>query len=773
MIEPLFRPSQHEIMSYRGGLLGVIAVPGAGKTFTLAHLAAKLIQRLGERRDAEGSEVLIVTFTNAAVNNFKAKLAEILQQRRILLPYDGYRVRTLHGLANDILRERPALAGLADGFDIVDDREAARLRREAVTNWWKENSERFITAWVTEKYQPQMRRGNDKSADDLFTYVLQTAERFIGLAKDREQSPEMLRDALAESGYELPLAQFGIEIYDAYQKMLAQRGGVDFPDLSRRALQALRADKTFLKRLQKRWPYILEDEAQDSSKLQEEMLRLLSDNKNWVRVGDPNQAINTTFTTANPQFLRDFVRQTHDHAPTLDEAGRSAAPIFTLANELARWTADAHPVETLREALEPVFIRATSPADPKPNPPPDSAMIYIDYEPGKATTSDAEIRQIVGSLAKWMPNNPQSTVAILVPDNERGFRFVNELRDQGIAYEELLSSTTSTRAAAEQMQTVLGYLARPIAAPNRRSVTLGQVYRNVWWPLHLGRDQNREQPPEDVIRTLNGLDRPEELLYPEQPDMPIDWIEALRGETDADENQTGDPELADDLLAFIGRLRRWLGALSLPVDQLALIINQDLFTDPQDIALGYKFASTLRQAAFQHPSWRLPEFVIELRQIAERGRFLGFEQSEIGYEPKPGVVTVATMHQAKGLEWDRVYVTGVSNYVFPSSEEAYYYDEKYFIRGKLNLKAEIALQLESLLTREGYQEGGATLRARADLAAERLRLLYVAITRARRELMLSWNTGRFGNKETTRNTPALPLVQLAEFSRQNGSTTTP
>ena len=53
MIEPLFRPSQHEILGYRGGLLGVIAVPGAGKTFTLAHLAAKLIQRLGERKDAE------------------------------------------------------------------------------------------------------------------------------------------------------------------------------------------------------------------------------------------------------------------------------------------------------------------------------------------------------------------------------------------------------------------------------------------------------------------------------------------------------------------------------------------------------------------------------------------------------------------------------------------------------------------------------------------------------------------------------------------------
>lgn len=762
MIEPLFRPSQHEILGYRGGLLGVIAVPGAGKTFTLAHLAAKLIQRLGERKDAEQSEVLIVTFTNAAVNNFKARLSEILQQRRILLPHDGYRVRTLHGLANDILRERPALAGLTDSFEIVDDREAARLRRDAVSNWWKENSERFITAWVQDKYQPQMRRANEKSADDLFFYVLQTAERFIGLAKDREQSPEMLREALRESGLELPLAQFGIEIYETYQHMLASRGGVDFPDLSRRALMALRADKTFLRRLQKRWPYILEDEAQDSSKLQEEMLRLLSDNKNWVRVGDPNQAINTTFTTANPQYLREFVRQTKDHQPTLDEAGRSAEPIFTLANELARWTADEHPIEPLREALEPVFIRATSPADPKPNPPSEVAQIYIDYEPGKSTSSDAEIKQIIGSLQKWLTNNPKSTVAILVPDNERGFHFVTQLRDVGIPYEELLSSTTNTRAAAEQMQMVLGYLAHPVITRRQRAVMLGMLYQKVWWPLHLGRTAEREEAPGEIVLILNNLERPEELLYPEQPDAPIDWIE---------ERRENDPELVEDLQAFIGRVRRWLGALALPVDQLALVINQDLFTDPQDIALGYKFASTLRQAAYQHPSWRLNEFVTELKQIAERGRFLGFEQSEIGYEPKPGVVTVSTMHQAKGLEWDRVYVTGVSNYVFPSSEEAYYYDEKYFTRGKLNLKAEIAEQLESLLQRHGYEEGKATLQARADLAAERLRLLYVAITRARRELMLSWNTGRFGRKEATSNRPALPLVQLAEFRRQQGAPT--
>ena len=85
-------------------------------------------------------------------------------------------------------------------------------------------------------------------------------------------------------------ASFGLATYpdDARSK----------DDLIRLALEALQLDGEYLKRLQARWPYILEDEAQDSSRLQEEILRLLAgESGNWVRVGDPNQAIYETFTT--------------------------------------------------------------------------------------------------------------------------------------------------------------------------------------------------------------------------------------------------------------------------------------------------------------------------------------------------------------------------------------------------------------------------------------------------------------------------------------------
>ena len=68
--------------------------------------------------------------------------------------------------------------------------------------------------------------------------------------------------------------------------------------------------------------------------------------------------------------------------------------------------------------------------------------------------------------------------------------------------------------------------------------------------------------------------------------------------------------------------------------------------------------------------------------------------------------------------------------------------EKWFIRDDLNMAAEALAQLSALRTGAAYHEGFASLDARIDYAAERLRLLYVGITRARKELVITWNTGR-------------------------------
>ena len=138
----LLRPAQQRIVAYEGGPMGVSAVPGAGKTFTLSLLAAHLVERLaaedrhGGRSDER--EVLVVTFTNSAVANFRVRIGAFLRSRGLLAGV-GYRVRTLHGLAHDIVRERPGLVGLSEDFDIVDERTAGEIKREAALSYLRSN----------------------------------------------------------------------------------------------------------------------------------------------------------------------------------------------------------------------------------------------------------------------------------------------------------------------------------------------------------------------------------------------------------------------------------------------------------------------------------------------------------------------------------------------------------------------------------------------------------------------------------------------------------
>jgi DNA helicase-2/ATP-dependent DNA helicase PcrA len=168
----------------------------------------------------------------------------------------------------------------------------------------------------------------------------------------------------------------------------------------------------------------------------------------------------------------------------------------------------------------------------------------------------------------------------------------------------------------------------------------------------------------------------------------------------------------------------------------------------------------------------LPDLVGELENIAQnRRRLLGFTEDSQGYTAKPGVVTVATMHAAKGLEWDRVYLTAVNAFSFPSGlPEEQYRSERWYVRDSINLAAELEAQLRQLHmgTLDEYMPGRATEQARLDLAAERLRLFYVGITRARRELIVTYNTGR--RHDTEPLPPALAFSALAEFVKTKGWT---
>lgn len=741
------RPKQQEILAYPGGRMGVAAVPGSGKTETLSQLAGQIINRgvLDSRQ-----EVLIVTLVNSAVDSFYQRVSRLVKERG-LLPHVGYRVRTLHGLAHDIVRERPALAGLADDFQIVDERAADEVLDEAAAAWLRSHPaalDDYLSSDIEPNRQDWVRR------DPLLELVRDTARAFTRQAKDLQLTPEMLRERLAALEGALPLAEMGAGIYADYQRALAYRGAVDFDDLIRLALRALESDEALLLRLRQRWPYILEDEAQDSSRLQERILRTLAGpDGNWVRVGDPNQAIFETFTTASPEHLRRFLLEEGVAAQDLPNSGRSTLSIIGLANHLIDWTMQAHPEPTVRNALSRPYIEPTPPGDPQPNPAdaPDSIFLMA-----TRFSPEGEVRAVVESLARWLPNNPQATVAALVPRNQRGFELVDALRARGLpAVDSLLRSSLTTRQAAGALAILLLHLADPTAAPK-----LAKVYE-VW-----RRDQREEEDKaawaevQKISKLLRRIDRVEDFIWPRAG---RDWL----AEAEMDD------ELRAHLEAFRSLVQRWQGAVRLPIDQAILTLGQDLFDDPGDLALTHKLAVSLQAEAEQQPDWRLPELANQLTDIARNERrFLGFSEEDSGFDPTryAGQVVVGTIHKAKGLEWDRVYLMSANSYDFPSGQPYdQYIAEKWFLRqsrrvqtgGPLNLPAETLAQLE-ILAGQGdpadYVEGAASQQARLDYVRERLRLLYVGITRARKELVITWNTGRGPNQAEL--TQALPFVAL-------------
>ena len=191
------------------------------------------------------------------------------------------------------------------------------------------------------------------------------------------------------------------------------------------------------------------------------------------------------------------------------------------------------------------------------------------------------------------------------------------------------------------------------------------------------------------------------MLFPSERDWlaELGWVDEVEG-------------LRPTLEAFRQDAQRWARAVVLPVDELLLTLGNDLFVSAGDLALAHHLAVMLAKLAEDNPTWRLPQFAAELERIAQnRRRMIGFDEAGEGFAPQPGVVTVATMHGAKGLEWDRVYLMAVNSYSFPSGDDdEKYRGEPFWARDKLNLVAEAVAQVEQLRmgSLDDYTPGEAT-----------------------------------------------------------------
>ncbi len=709
------RAQQHEIVAgYRGGKLAIAAVPGSGKTQTLAALAAHL---LSQGLVGPESEVLVVTFTNSAVENVRARIRAML--RAAGSDATGFRVLTLHSLANAIVRERPDLAGLAYDYRVDDELSSERTLLDAAEQVIQHEGARW-RALIADGLTPQQRaEAEARWRED----VMRLGREVIDVSKNLRLTPEALLAACAgERGTSpcSPFLQIGAAIYARYDSAMRATGRLDFDDLLWAAVRALNNDDDFSRRLGQRWPFILEDEAQDSTPLQELMLELLSrDHGNWVRVGDPNQAIMTTFTASDVRLFRRFMQRPEVKVMPLSVSGRSAPPIIKLANALVRWARREHPEPWVREhALsDDVLIHPTSPDDPQQNPAEGDIRVR-----GFQDEAD-EIEAVAKGAVDYVLRHPDRTCAILAPTNAAGQRVAQALQKlqarypDKVLYQDQLRNPQPVRRVAQALACALRFCSQPA----RLDLLAG---------VHTALDQRLDKARMRRLETLLRSAQPEALLFP-----------ASDGQPALPPNLSPDAEEWATLRTWASHAAEWLRASLLPVDQLVLAIAQQLFSADAELAIAHSLAASLRRYMLTHPQAQLADAARELGAIAEnRRRYPSNFLADAGFQPAPGQVTVTTMHKAKGLEWDRVYLISVDEVEFPHSAEGGFRGQRWYLDGR-DPALEARTQIEALA---GQRDAHRDLirEARLEYIAERLRLLYVGITRARRDLRISFSRQR-------------------------------
>ena len=351
------RPGQQQMADWQGGALAVSAVPGAGKSTGMAAATALAIARYQLHAK---KAIVVVTFTRSAAANIKAKIRNYLH-RDLSLPLKGFLVNTLHGLALNIASRYPDLSGLPlDTATLIAPNQSHRLIRTCVEQWIANNPRLYSQLLEGRQFDgEETERLRRQSV--LRTEILPAlAHLVIHEAKSSGYQPQKLWDLTQETTDEYEIMAIAAGLYEQYEKLMRSRDFIDYDDMILAALRVL--ENPSARAYEQRQVYaVFEDEAQDSSPLQTKLLEILAtdpdnpaNSPNLIRVGDPNQAINSTFTPADPIYFRRFCEDCdkQQQLATMDRAGRSTKKIIEAANFGLEWVNRSYSGQRLKAVGE-------------------------------------------------------------------------------------------------------------------------------------------------------------------------------------------------------------------------------------------------------------------------------------------------------------------------------------------------------------------------------------------------------------------------------------
>jgi len=549
------RKDQKPVLDYTGGKLAVTAVPGAGKTTVLQALITKLLNS-----GIAGENIFVLTYMESAAKNLKSRLSAA---KNDITPIEIPNISTIHGLALRIIKENGnyTKVNLGEDFEICDDLTRQRIIRETIgeLNLKYDEYEKFekgisITKTMPAELKPQTKEGQEF-----------------------------------------------LKFFAAYQTKLSQKDLIDYDDMLTLAVKILEENPEILAHYQNLCKFILEDEAQDSSAVQQRLISLLAGKHgNIVRCGDINQAITSTFTNADTEGFKHFISRSS--SVEMNCSQRCAEGIYGLANRLIEISENSEESKNSFYKIKMHGVDGKNPASETPV----AARIYENESEEKA--------EIINGIKDIFQIEPTASCAILLRNNFQVAQYSSMLREHGIS----AISRTDCPSQIPIFNIILNLL--KFCTQPWDNAIVQEVYNAL----------NKSQTENLFLMNLE-----------------VPFISLDSGVLDD-----------DTLVSLHWELNYWLSQCACPVEQLALKIGEYYAQSELERSNLYIILEIIRRFASDFSG--TGKVAAKLEQIASRPSIAGLklftEDDTTLSTTLGGMVQVMTMHKAKGDEFDYVFV---------------------------------------------------------------------------------------------------------------------
>ena len=547
------REDQKPVLDYKKGSMAISAVPGAGKTTILLALIIKLIER-----GVVPTNIFVLTYMDSAARNFRERIKNMCPNS-VLLP----NISTIHGLALKIIKENSNFErlNLSADFDICDDTQRIRIIKSIAGKLTKTEVDEF--------------------------------DRAISVLK------------LQEGNIDTPSSDKKIEkfktFYKQYQAQLKENNLIDYDDILIMSVKLLEKNPDVLEYYQNICEYIIEDEAQDSSGVQQRLIGLLSGkHKNLIRCGDINQAITTTFSNADVEGFRKFI-QNADTTVEMNHSQRCTQDVMTLANNLVNYG---------NEILPKAFFTSYMQGVKGKNPDSPNAIFSRVFE-----NAFAERNFILKEIKNILTRNKNATVGILLRNNFQVANWTAFINDAGLK--------TMTR-----------------------SDSLGQkgVFNAIFSILKFIQKPFDNEVVVSTYETLSDLGFYKQRLQLEIRNSEIPFIQKSSDEIEQ-----------NDLAQFLWDMQYWLNSSTLPLEELVIRIGLYYYTSDIEKSNVYLIATLVRRLNSNN---NFDLTLQRLEELSKKPSLSGFKffSEEEDKDAAKGKVQIMTLHKSKGDEFEYVFL---------------------------------------------------------------------------------------------------------------------